>query len=89
MSTPFGGPISLVTGHALVAVVGVLMGPDGPVEAVLLTAANDPAKLVRAGEAHLVPKQPLAPNTTYVAHFGFLDASKAVALKTTFTTGAH
>lgn len=84
-----GSPISLVTGHALVAVVGVLMGPEGPVDAVLITSKNDPAKLVRTSEAHLVPKQPLAPNTTYVAHFGFLDASQAVTLKTTFTTGAH
>lgn len=82
-----GAPISLITGRSLVAVVGVLMGPEGPVDAVLLTSKNDPAKLVRAGEAHLVPKLPLAPNTTYVVHFDFLDASGAVALKTSFTTG--
>jgi hypothetical protein len=84
-----GSPISLVTGHALVAVVGRLVGPDGPVEAVLITSTSDPAKLVRTSEAHLVPKKPLAPNTTYVASFGFLDGAQAVAIQSTFTTGAH
>jgi hypothetical protein len=84
-----GAPISLITGRTLISVVGVILGPDGPVDAVLLTSKNDPGKLVRASEAHLVPKKPLAPNTTYVVQFGFVDATQAVALKTTFTTGAH
>ncbi|GAC1597280.1 MAG: hypothetical protein NVS3B20_20090 [Polyangiales bacterium] len=46
-----------------------LIGPSGNVDAVLITASSDLAKLVRVGEAHLVPTAPLQPNTRYTATF--------------------
>lgn len=84
-----GSPISLMTGASLEDVDAVLSGPNGRVDAALVTAKSDPAKLIRAGEAHLVPKAPLAPNTTYVVLFAFRQSGKGVALKTSFTTGAR
>jgi uncharacterized protein YkwD len=84
-----GSPVSLVTGHALTALAATLSGPSGPADFVLVTADDDPAKLVRVGEAHLVPKAPLQPNSTYVATFAFADAGEAVVLGSTFMTGDH
>lgn len=84
-----GSPISLMTGQAFEAVDVVLTGPQGRVDATLITHVNDPAKLVRVGEAHLVPKAPLSPSTKYVVLFAFRQAGAPVTLQTTFTTGPH
>jgi uncharacterized protein YkwD len=79
-TTTVGSPISLIRSRALPALVATLTGPNGIVATRLITATNDPAKMVRVGEAHLVPLQPLAKRTTYRARFGELG-------ETTFTTG--
>lgn len=79
-STLVGAPISLVRQKPLPRLTATLEGPGGPIASVLLTAGNDPHKLIRPGEAHLVPRAPLAPRTTYRARFGDV-------ADTTFTTG--
>ncbi len=79
-STLVGAPISLVRQKALPHLTATLEGPSGPIKSVLLTASNDPNKLIRPGEAHLVPLAPLAPRTTYRARFGEV-------AETSFTTG--
>lgn len=84
-----GTPISLMTGKAFEAVDVVLTGPEGRVDATLITHANDSAKLVRSGEVHLVPKAPLAPSTRYVVLFAFRQGGTPVTMQTSFTTAPH
>ena len=59
----------LITAESLDNVKAVLEGPSGTVASTLITSKNDGAKLVHAGEVHLVPNAPLAGNTTYTARF--------------------
>ena len=90
-SVVVGSPVSLVAGGTLVDVGATLTDPSGAVlPAVLITQATDANKLVHAGEAHLVPRAPLAANTQYVARFhGHFAKGGAFEMTTTFTTGAY
>lgn len=81
-STVVGTPITILGlgGNAVVsfAMQGAMKGVEG----VLLTNANDPNKLIRPGEAHFVPRAPLAAKTLYVVTIT-IDGEPGV---TTFTT---
>jgi hypothetical protein len=64
-----GSPVSLVRTSTINRLVATMTGPDGEVPSVTLTHSNDHSKLVRPGEAHLIPRAPLSPNTEYLARF--------------------
>lgn len=84
-----GSPISLITGHPLEGLSGKITGPDGAVDAELITAKSDSAKLVRAGEAHLVPRSPLSPNTEYFVQFTFREGAATITSESSFVTAAR
>ncbi|MBI2394922.1 MAG: hypothetical protein HYV09_35460 [Deltaproteobacteria bacterium] len=86
-TTTVGSPISLIREAPLTGVTAEIVGPKGPLPAVLLTHKDDPNKLVRLGEAHLVPRAPLAPATQYTARFAFRAGGTSITTTTTFTTG--
>lgn len=86
-----GSPISLfTTDGALADVTVTLTGPQGSVDGVLVTGANDPAKLVRTSELHFVPRAQLSGDTTYRATIraraGKSANAEAFEISTTFTT---
>ncbi|MBI2390766.1 MAG: CAP domain-containing protein [Deltaproteobacteria bacterium] len=82
-----GAPVSLITTEPLASVTASLQGPGGPVAAVVLTAANDPAKLVRAGEVHLIPRAPLAARTRYEVVFRANVGNQPLTVRASFVTG--
>lgn len=61
--TAVGAPITFVGPVAPATLV--LDGPNGRVAGVMITAATDPNKMVRPGEAHFVPTLPLKPRARY------------------------
>lgn len=79
-----GSPVTFTRPRAFGSVTATLTGPHGAIDGVLLHHQNDPHSLVRPGEAHFVPRAPLAPNTTYRARF-VIDGAELVS---TFTTAA-
>ncbi len=85
-ATTVGSPVSVVTNRPIDRLVVSLVGPDGPVDGVLITAQSDPNALTRAGEAHLVPKAPLAPSTAYRARFELVQGDADLVLESRFTT---
>jgi len=87
-STAVGAPVSLISSVALVRVTASLIGPDGEVRTTLLTHENDKNRLVRPGEAHLIPVAPLSADTKYRARFVVTRAGRPapVTIETTFTT---
>jgi len=82
-----GSPISWIGTEVLTQEQGTLTGPSGAVATRLITRDNDPNKMVRPGEVHLVPLAPLQPKTTYTAMFTARGKSGALSGNTTFTTG--
>ncbi len=90
-STVVGAPVSLIRSVAITTVSASLAGPDGEVKTITLTHQNDKNRLVRPGEAHMIPLAPLAPNTTYRARFVITAAGRPTAqtIETTFTTIAE
>lgn len=87
-ATEVGSPISWIGNTALTKLDVKLYGPLGQIPVVVLTNANDPAKLVRVGEVHVIPKAPLSPNTTYNVVFRANAGSEPRLVRSTFTTGA-
>lgn len=64
-TTVVGSPVSVVGVPAGVEVeIRIAVGAR-ELDGMLLTARNDPAKLIRPGEAHFVPLSPLSPRTRY------------------------
>ncbi len=86
-STEVGSPISWVGNSSLTKLDVKVYGPLGQIPIVILTKDNDPAKLVRAGEVHVIPKAALAPHTQYAVTFRATADDKALLYRTTFTTG--
>lgn len=86
-TTVVGSPVSILRESPLSSVEAEIVGPDGKLEAALLTHADDPNRLVRPGEAHLVPLAPLAASTQYEARFTFKVRGTSTTAITTFTTG--
>jgi len=85
-----GSPVSLLTTGHLVQIEATMTVADGsPVDAVLITYASDPAKLVHKGDVHLVPRAQLAPQSKYTVHFHAVDVDshREIERSTTFTTG--
>jgi uncharacterized protein YkwD len=84
-----GSPVTLIAGYPIGEISGLLEGPAGKVETMLITSRNDPANLVRSTDAHLVAKAPLAKNAKYRATFTFKIAGqvKPATVTTQFTTG--
>lgn len=83
-SVVVGAPISLIRTTALARIDATLHGPGGLVRTTILAHSNDPNRLVRVGEAHLIPLAALAPNTLYRARFDVGDE----IIETSFTTSA-
>lgn len=99
-ATLVGSPVMLIAGGPLAELAAKLEGPSGALEAVVITAASDTTGHVREGEAHLVPRAVLLPNTIYTATFtatfapdGVHPRARAigerVVFTTTFTTGSN
>ena len=88
-ATTIGSPVSLVGGAPSLTFGATMTGPNGRVDAVLRTAKDDAAHLVRKGEVHLMPLAPLAERGVYTVHFVGVSADGTTALDvtTTFTTG--
>jgi uncharacterized protein YkwD len=85
-----GSPVSLLTTGHLEQIDATMTAADGTkIDAVLITFASDPAKLVHKGDVHLVPRAPLSPQTKYTVHFHAedVDAHREIDRSTTFTTG--
>jgi uncharacterized protein YkwD len=87
-STVVGSPVSLIRTRAIARVDASLHGPLGAVAAAVVTSSSDPSSLVRSSEAHLVPLEPLAPNTAYSARFTLDEgAVDSELIESRFTTG--
>lgn len=80
-----GSPVSLIGLRPLSRLTATLTGPGGDVAVITVTHDSDPNGLVRVGEAHLIPRQPLEPSTQYHAAFT-VDGER---FETTFTTVAR
>lgn len=88
-TTVVGSPVSLIGKNGIRRVVATLEGPGGAVRATTLTRASDPNKLVREGEAHLIPLAPLAADTTYRARFVVTGEDDTAVYETTFHTAPN
>lgn len=82
-----GAPVSFITSSVLSRIDAKLEGPNGLVAATVITAESDRAKLVRAGEVHLVPKAPLAAHARHRAVFTAWAGNEAIVARTSFVTG--
>lgn len=88
-TTVVGYPVSLFGDSPVTILSAEIVGAEGPVDAVLLTATTDPAHLVRAGEAHLIPKTALSPRSEYRARFSFRSDGETRDVQTSFSTGTE
>ena len=82
-----GSPISWIGTEVLTQEQASLTSPSGAVATRLITHDNDPNRMVRPREAHLVTLAPLQPKTTYTATFAARGKSGDLSGNTTFTTG--
>lgn len=82
-----GYPVSLFGAPSTHVLSVEMTDARGPVDAIVVTATNDPAHLVRAGEAYLIPKSPLARNGDYRVRFVLGTERGSSVVETRFTTG--
>lgn len=88
-TTVTGAPVSILAEVPLVGLRAEIAGPEGTLRSVLITHESDPAHLVRVGEAHLLPREPLSPYTHYTARFWFRTNGQPVQISTSFITGGE